>query len=363
MRNISSKNIDDVIMAGHITTARIHGDALMIGSSIVRWLPERTAYVTNGVERDRLNMPVYHMSYKDTYHEGADGIRKYPIQVFDLADEQDFKNTIRTFAIVFTPNQQTDLQLWVDMGKVPVEISIRGGMTHLLLDMYLSSGDSRYNFQEGDFFSLQANETMILTAHCKEEWKRKMFEQGGCYCWLMHFNEAESIKQRIKREQIHTSNVDIKTSTSDAKLCKRVFIVHGRDNSMRNMVRKYLIELGLEPVILFEQPNEGKTVIEKLERELKTVSYAVVLMSHCDDGKFRKDKDMRHRARQNVIAEAGFFMGAKGRDKVSLIYKREKSGYVEKPSDFEGLSHIEYYSHSNWRNELKRELEMAGLIK
>ena len=321
MRNISSKQIGEITIAGHVAFARIFGDDLIMDSTMLQWLPKPSARVAIKVTRDKVGLPTY-----------------------------------------LTPNQQTDLQLWVDMHKNPIELSIRGGITHLLREMYLNTNNQRYDFHEGDYFSIQADEELVLIGHSKKEWEQRLFEKGGCLCWLMHFNEIESIKQRIQSKNKDIDTIDAKVPESDTISNKRVFVVHGRDDNMRKMVCNYLKELGLEPVVLFEQPNEGKTVIEKLERELQSVSYAVVLMSHCDEGKYRKDKDFRHRARQNVIAEAGFFMGAKGRNKVSLIYKKEKKGLVEKPSDFEGLSHIEYFPHSDWRIELKRELEKAGLL-
>ncbi len=362
MRNIASKQIEDVTLSGYVTYAQLCGDDIIIPSSMLQWLPEPSARVATKVTKDKFGTPIYHISEEKTYIEGADGIRKYPIQVFELSDEEGFNNGSLSFAIVFTPTQHTGLQLWVDMHKNPVELSICGGITHFFREMYLHTTDHRYDFHEGDYFSIQTNEELTLIGHSKHSWEQKLFENGGCLYWLMLYNEAESIKQRIQGKNKGINPVNTIASKNDTVSNKRVFVVHGQDVSMRRTVYNYLKELGLEPVVLFEQPNEGDTVIEKLERELQSVSYAVVLMSHCDEGRLRKgNKDLRHRARQNVIAEAGFFMGAKGRDKVSLIYKREKKEFVEKPSDFEGLSHIEYFHHSNWRAELKRELLNAGL--
>ena len=311
MRNISSKQIGEVTIGGHVATARLSGDDLLIASSMLQWLPKPKARVAAKITKDKIGSTVYHIVDEETFSEGLDGIRKYPIQVFDLSDEEEFNNGLQSFAIVFTPNQQTDLQLWVDMHKNPAELSIRGGIAHLFREMYMNTSNHRYDFHEGDSFSIQADEALTLIGHSKEEWEQRLFEKGGCLCWLMHFNETESIKQRIQGKNNGTNAIGAIAPQSDTRLNKRVFVVHGRDDNMRKMVCNYLKEIGLEPVVLFEQPNEGKTVIEKLERELQTVSYAVVLMSHCDDGKYRKDKELRHRARQNVIAEAGFFYGSK----------------------------------------------------
>lgn len=46
----------------------------------------------------------------------------------------------------------------------------------------------------------------------------------------------------------------------------RVFVVHGHDEGARESVARFLEKLGLEPVILHEQANRGRTIIEKIER-------------------------------------------------------------------------------------------------
>jgi len=46
---------------------------------------------------------------------------------------------------------------------------------------------------------------------------------------------------------------------------KKVFIVHGHDAEMKQAVARSLEKLELEPIILHEQPNKGRTIIEKFE--------------------------------------------------------------------------------------------------
>ena len=41
-----------------------------------------------------------------------------------------------------------------------------------------------------------------------------------------------------------------------------IFVVHGRDGETKNIVARFLETLNLEPVILHEQPNQGRTIIE-----------------------------------------------------------------------------------------------------
>ena len=93
---------------------------------------------------------------------------------------------------------------------------------------------------------------------------------------------------------------------------------------MKEAVARTLEKLGLEPIILHEQENLGKTIIEKFESCSENVSFAIVLLSPDDLG-YKKDKppeSAMFRARQNVILELGYFMGKLGRKNVVALHRR-----------------------------------------
>ena len=75
----------------------------------------------------------------------------------------------------------------------------------------------------------------------------------------------------------------ITPSPPPTQLKNDVFIVHGHDNAMRDAVASYIRKLGLNAIILSEEPSGGKTLIEKLET-YRNVHYAVVLLSPDDSG-------------------------------------------------------------------------------
>lgn len=58
----------------------------------------------------------------------------------------------------------------------------------------------------------------------------------------------------------------------------RVFLMHGHDEAVRATVARYLQQLGLDPVILAEQPSGGRTIIEKVEAHAD-VGYAIALLT------------------------------------------------------------------------------------
>jgi Predicted nucleotide-binding protein containing TIR-like domain len=67
------------------------------------------------------------------------------------------------------------------------------------------------------------------------------------------------------------------------ELSSDVFIVHGHDNATKEAVARMLQTLSLKPVILSEQPNAGRTIIERFEHN-SDVGFAIVLMTADDVG-------------------------------------------------------------------------------
>ncbi|TNB98431.1 nucleotide-binding protein [Pseudomonas jessenii] len=137
------------------------------------------------------------------------------------------------------------------------------------------------------------------------------------------------------------------------ELSRRVFVVHGHDEGARETVARFLMQLGFEPIILHEQANQGRTVMEKVEAHGQ-VDFAVVLLTPDDQG-CAKGGTPEPRARQNVLLELGYFLGRLGRAKVCAL----KRGTLEIPSDFAGVV-WESMDGDSWKRVLGRELEAAG---
>lgn len=163
---------------------------------------------------------------------------------------------------------------------------------------------------------------------------------------------GDLIKQAKEKEEFSKDKDEITLNKSNNK----VFIVHGHDVEMRETVARFVEKIGLEAVILYEQTNGGKTIIEKIE-ENTDVRYGIVLYSPCDHGKSQKEEKLKNRPRQNVVLEHGYLMAKLGRKNVIALTK----GELELPSDLLGIINPNYDLSGYWKFKIAMELKENGL--
>jgi predicted nucleotide-binding protein len=85
---------------------------------------------------------------------------------------------------------------------------------------------------------------------------------------------------------------------------KDVFVVHGHDRGMKDTIARFLSKVGLNPIILHEQPDEGQTIIEKFEKHAD-VSFAVAIFSRDDLGVAVNDIEMTEPVEKVLRPRAG----------------------------------------------------------
>jgi len=177
-------------------------------------------------------------------------------------------------------------------------------------------------------------------------------------CWKIFQSAWEDYDLSVKEESLsfgasakkHEEQVKAKEQSN------KVFIVHGHDQALLYQTARFLEQLGLEPIILFEQPGKSRTIIEKLE-QFGSVCFAVVLLTPDDVGKAINEGNSQPRARQNVVLELGYFLGKLGRSNVAALYQES----VELPSDYRGVEYIKVDVEGAWKTKLARELKAAEL--
>ena len=140
----------------------------------------------------------------------------------------------------------------------------------------------------------------------------------------------------------------------NARSFQKVFVVHGHDDALKQEVARIIEKQGLEAIILSEQANQGKTIIEKIE-ENADVDAAICLFTGDDYGRAKgtEAEENKLRARQNVVFEAGYFMGKLGRKNVIIVAEKN----LELPSDMQG---VVYTDAGNWKTEVLQGLDKIG---
>lgn len=139
-------------------------------------------------------------------------------------------------------------------------------------------------------------------------------------------------------------------------LPQRVFISHGRAADWREVQPFIERDVGLETLELAQQPNRGRTVLQKLSEEAGRSSFAVIVMTGDDSV-----GDEAPRARENVIHEIGYFQGRYGLHRVALLYEEG----TNIPSNIHGLVYIPFPSGliSAAFSTLQRELNDAFSLR
>ncbi|OZC35705.1 nucleic acid-binding protein [Marinobacter vinifirmus] len=129
-----------------------------------------------------------------------------------------------------------------------------------------------------------------------------------------------------------------------AAITKKVFVVHGHDEVAKTNLEIFLREIGLDPIVLHRQADEGLTIIEKFEKH-SDVGYAFILLTPDEvayganeDGKPDQERTKELRARPNVVFEFGYFVGKLGRSRTCCLY----TGDVTLPSDISGMIYKKY---------------------
>jgi predicted nucleotide-binding protein len=148
----------------------------------------------------------------------------------------------------------------------------------------------------------------------------------------------ENTKNALE-EDIYGELIDEESENLSPSLSNKVFVVHGHDSELKNDVERFIHEIGLEPIVLHRQADEGNTIIEKFEKNAD-VGYAFILLTPDEMAYTIDQKDIQndlkvteYRARPNVIFEFGYFVGRLGRSKVCCLHK----GDTSIPSDLSGL--------------------------
>ena len=248
----------------------------------------------------------------------------------------------------------------IDKGKQLLELQIRS-------DDDLEKAQAEYS--KWSSFNIELLRRLFDSSEVSEEYSAFY---GGVYSMNSSFGEQvgyyrddvqenitrlESIKERLPLYEEPSRTLPMIEEQQGTAIGNKVFIVHGRDEATKQTTARFLEKLGLKPVIFHEQPNVGRTIIEKFE-DYSSVAYAVVLLTPDDLGGLASEKpELSLRSRQNVVFELGYFIGKLGRKRVCALYQKD----VELPSDLHGVLYVPMDEAGAWKFLLVKELKAVGL--
>ena len=212
---------------------------------------------------------------------------------------------------------------------------------------------SVYKLEDRVLYSTWKNQSIIYLQNVlKDSGALKRFEEQGDK-FEKNYYKPEFFDNMLGILNAYLSiGVEEDFAEDKAALTNKVFIVHGHAEAVNQEVARALEKLGLEVIILREQANSGKTIIEKFEEYAKDVNFAVILLT-ADD---KIEGAETFRARQNVIFEMGYFMGALGRSHVMCMLQEK----VEKPGDIDGVVYTKIDDAGVWKYSLVKELKTCG---
>jgi len=180
------------------------------------------------------------------------------------------------------------------------------------------------------------------------------------------FNKLEDVTNRFIKYPLGglKMNQSVVKSTASKTALRKVFIVHGRDDALIHEVQNFLYSLSLKGIVLNQELNYGRTIIQKLlDLALDPeVGFAIVLYTPDDLGQIsqelEKTSEMTARARQNVIFEHGLLVGRLGMDKGIALKKSNQS--LEMPNDLSGVIYEQYDSSGTWKYKIAKEMKAQG---
>jgi predicted nucleotide-binding protein len=189
------------------------------------------------------------------------------------------------------------------------------------------------------------------------QWEKQRFDSMTTRLEIID-GLIELLNSHADLTETGASTIPLGNSINLTKISNRVFLVHGHNELAIQETARFMEKFDLDVIILREQPNSGRTIIEKFI-DFSDVGFSVVLLTSDDLGGAKEiphDKQ-KPRARQNVILELGFFLGKLGRKRVCALYQEG----IEIPSDYDGVIFIPLDKNGAWHMLLARELKSAGL--
>jgi predicted nucleotide-binding protein len=148
-----------------------------------------------------------------------------------------------------------------------------------------------------------------------------------------HFSRAQVERLIRDIDQIFEVRANSELEQPKKQSLGRVFVSHGRSNDWRAVQSFIEKDVGLSTLELAQEPNMGRTIIEKLIDGAGRCDSAVIVMTGDDTA-----KPDEARVRENVMHEIGYFQGVYGRTGVVLLHEEG----VNIPTNLSGVAYVPF---------------------
>jgi len=266
------------------------------------------------------------------------------------------------------------LKTQIERGKQVVQMPVA---TNVIRDYYGRVSDTMYDKTQEDEFNNERRKWQRFVEELlkqsfsitNNEYHKEFCETGQSLIFVPGQDYIQDERDEINKKIAYLESLmerlplipsSVETSIApkeqpNSTKTNKVFIVHGHDVAYRAEVELLIKKMGFEPIVLFKQASGGKTIVEKLEDETESVSFAIILYTACDYGRDKTDSKEQPRARQNVVFEHGYLCAKLGRDHVCALVEPG----IEIPGDLAGVVYVSL--SGPWEYMIAKEMRQIGL--
>ena len=149
----------------------------------------------------------------------------------------------------------------------------------------------------------------------------------------VHFSRLQTDRLVRDIEQIFEIRANSELEQPKHEVAQRVFITHGHSSEWRAVQAFIEKDVQLLTIELEQEPNMGRTIIEKLIDNSVRCNSSVIVMTGDDVA-----NGDEARVRENVMHEIGFFQGRYGRSNVILLHEEG----VNIPTNLSGVAYVPF---------------------
>lgn len=160
-----------------------------------------------------------------------------------------------------------------------------------------------------------------------------------------------------EKEQVGESNIPAADKKTTAEI--KALLLHSGDDEITVSVIDLLDKLGVDTVM----PDSNQETSAGYMGEIAAISglnFTIYLLNPDEKALFPglPGKIAKTRPRQEAAYELGFLVGKLGKDRVAVLFRKEKG--IDIPHDFFGVSYVPYDADGGWKINLIKLLKSAG---